>query len=371
MKSNRIRAANVLAWENSRSIALRRSKATKKSAETHDTNRLFEGTRAITPETSESSLHLKTGDPVEGASTVDAKRCHEIEAIFETQQNRRDPERPAEQNVEVTDKGKPTHAFDSKANRKQVTMGYIEKELVFRPDPVEPLCFVLRRGLWKTPHPSEEGEAVRETASSLVRAGQRSVRDSGPEPGHEAAPSLKWFALYTTSRHEKRVALHLSQRQIDCYLPLYRSERRWSDGSRVTLDLPLFPGYLFIRIPRSERGRVLAVPGALSVVGGTGGEPAPLPDATIEALRAGLKLRPAQPHPLMTAGQKVRIRSGALSGFEGVVVRSKNGFRVVLTLEHIMQSYAVEVDLEDLEPLTPGNPTWAAIPEVEVSQSRV
>jgi transcription antitermination factor NusG len=271
----------------------------------------------------------------------------------------------------VTDKGKPTPAFDSKATRKQVTMGYIEKELVFRPATVEPLCFVLRRGLWKTPHPSEEGEAVRETVPSLVRTGQRSGPDPGPEPGHEAAPSLKWFALYTTSRHEKRVAQHLSQRQIECYLPLYRSERRWSDGSRVTLDLPLFPGYLFIHIPRSERGRVLAVPGALSVVGGTGGEPAPLPDATIEALRAGLKLRPAQPHPLMTAGQKVRIRSGALSGFEGVVVRSKNGFRVVLTLEHIMQSYAVEVDLEDLEPLTPGKLTWAAIPEVEASQSRM
>jgi transcription antitermination factor NusG len=250
-------------------------------------------------------------------------------------------------------------------------MRYIERELVFSSDHVEPLCFVLRRGLWKTPHPSEEGEAVRETASSLVRAGQRPGPDSGPELGCEVAPSLKWFALYTTSRHEKRVAQHLTQRQIEYYLPLYRSERKWSDGSRVTLDLPLFPGYLFIHIPRSERGRVLAVPGALTVVGGTGGEPAPLPDATIDALRTGLKLRPAQPHPLTTAGQKVRIRSGALSGFEGVVVRSKNGFRVVLTLEHIMQSYSVEVDLEDLEPLTAGNPAWAAIPEVEASQTRM
>jgi transcription antitermination factor NusG len=122
----------------------------------------------------------------------------------------------------------------------------------------------------------------------------------------------------------------------------------------VTLELPLFPGYLFIHIRRSQRGSALAVPGAVALVGGTGGEPAPLPDATIEALRTGLKLRPAQPHPLTTAGQRVRIRSGALAGFEGIVVRSKNGFRVVLTLEHIMQSYAVEVDLEDLEPLNSG-----------------
>jgi transcription antitermination factor NusG len=192
---------------------------------------------------------------------------------------------------------------------------------------------------------------------------------SSSEPAPDAAPSLKWFALYTTSRHEKRVALHLSQRQIECYLPLYRAERRWSDGSKVMLDLPLFPGYLFIRIPRCERSRALAVPGALAVVGGTGGEPAPLPDATIEALRTGLKSRRAQPHRLMTAGQKVRIRSGALAGFEGIVVRSKNGFRVVLTLEHIMQSYGVEVGLEDLEPLASEAPAWAAIGEMEVVHS--
>jgi len=177
-----------------------------------------------------------------------------------------------------------------------------------------------------------------------------------PSPDHRciAASSSKWFALYTASRHEKRVALHLSQRDIECYLPLYRSARRWSDGSRVTLDLPLFPGYLFIHVSRIERRRVLGIPGALAIVSGTGGEPASLPDAMIDSLRTGLTLQSVQPHPLVTAGQKVRIRSGAFAGFEGIVVRSKNALRVVLALEHIMQSYAVEVDLSDLEPIVPG-----------------
>ncbi|MGA2569235.1 MAG: UpxY family transcription antiterminator [Terracidiphilus sp.] len=186
-----------------------------------------------------------------------------------------------------------------------------------------------------------------------------------------AAQQSRWFALYTAARHEKRVAQHLSQREIECYLPLYRSDRKWRDGSRVTLELPLFPGYLFVHIPRIQRGPVLAVPGVVALVGGTGGQPAPLPDATIEALRIGLTLRPAQPHPLMTAGQRVRIRSGALAGFEGVVVRSKNGFRVVLTLEHIMQSYAVEVDRDDLELLTPGALTGDVIGERGSSRIRV
>ena len=172
-------------------------------------------------------------------------------------------------------------------------------------------------------------------------------------PGYTAEMPIepKWFAVYTTSRHEKRVAQHLTQRQIEFYLPLYKSQRKWSDGSRVTLDLPLFPGYLFVHIKRNERGLVLGVPGTLAVVGGTRGEPAPLPDAAIDALRTGLHLRHAEPHPMLTVGQRARIRSGALAGMEGIVVRKKNSCRVILTLEHIQRSIAVEVDGDDLEPL--------------------
>jgi transcription antitermination factor NusG len=123
---------------------------------------------------------------------------------------------------------------------------------------------------------------------------------------------------------------------------------------RVTLDLPLFPGYIFVRIHRMQRVRVLEVPGVLALVGGTGGEPASLPEADIEALRSGLPLRRVEPHPLLKIGQRARIRSGAFEGMEGVVVRKKNSFRVVLTLDTIMQSFAVEVDGKELEPLDSG-----------------
>jgi transcription antitermination factor NusG len=187
--------------------------------------------------------------------------------------------------------------------------------------------------------------------------GQRRLRSEDcflPEFAPDAVFEPKWFAVYTTSRHEKRVAQHLTQRQIEHYLPLYRSQRKWSDGSRVTLDLPLFPGYLFVHIKRTERVRVLDVPGALAVVGGTGREPVAMPDEAIDALRTGLHLRRVEPHPLLTAGQRARIRSGALAGMEGIVVRWKNGFRVVLTLEHIQRSIAVEVGGDDLEPLGSG-----------------
>ena len=168
-------------------------------------------------------------------------------------------------------------------------------------------------------------------------------------PGFQIVPS--WFAVYTSSRHEKRVQQHLSQRGIEHFLPIYRSQRKWSDGSRVTLDLPLFPGYIFVSIKRFERVRVLEVPGVLAIVGGTGREPAPLPEVEINALRTGLHLRQVEPHPFLTVGERVRIRSGALAGMEGVVVRMKNALRVILTMDLILQSIAVEVDAREIEPV--------------------
>lgn len=173
-----------------------------------------------------------------------------------------------------------------------------------------------------------------------------------PIPGLTESPSAaRWFAVYTNSRHEKKVAQHFTQHQIEHFLPLYSSQRKWSDGSKVNLELPLFPGYIFVHISRAERVKVLSVPGTVAVVGGTGREPSPLPEDAIHALRAGLNERNVEPHPLLTVGQRARIRSGALAGMEGVVLRQKNSCRVVLTIEHIMQSVAVEVNASELEPI--------------------
>jgi len=200
-------------------------------------------------------------------------------------------------------------------------------------------------------HPSEDGEAL-----------QRIVHGSLPaESGFSAESALpvptasRWFAVYTNCRHEKRVALHFRERGIEYFLPLYRSERKWRDGSKVTLDLPLFPCYIFVHIDRRDRVRVLSVPGTVAVVGGTGHEPAPLPDSAIAALRSGLEQRNVEPHPLLTVGQRARVRAGAFAGMEGIVVRKKNSFRVVLTLDLIMQSIAVEVAEEDLDPIETDN----------------
>jgi len=198
-------------------------------------------------------------------------------------------------------------------------------------------------------HPSEDGEALRRSVTL-------DLQSAIPGDVSEVTGRPYWFAVYTTCRHEKRIAQHLTQRHIEHYLPLYRADRRWRDGSRVTLELPLFPSYIFVRIKRSDRVSVLSVPGALAVVGGTGGEPAPLADSAIESLRQGLMEHRIEPHPLLRVGQQARVRAGAFAGMRGVVLRKKSGFRVVLTLEQIMQSIAVEVDEDDLEPIPEEKP---------------
>jgi transcription antitermination factor NusG len=156
-----------------------------------------------------------------------------------------------------------------------------------------------------------------------------------------------WFAVFTVPRHEKRVEEHFRAREIESFLPLCRMRRQWKDGSRGTVQIPLFPTYIFVRIGCSQRVQVLATPGVISIVGGR--EPIPVPDSYIYFLREGLRGRRIEPHPYLITGMKVRIRSGVMVGVEGILLRKKNDFRVVLTLEMIMKSVKVEVKLDEIE----------------------
>ncbi len=162
----------------------------------------------------------------------------------------------------------------------------------------------------------------------------------------------QWFAVCTVPRHEKRVALFLAQRQVEHFLPLYRVSHRWKNGCNAQLELPLFPGYLFVRLDQKERIPVLGLPGVISFVGTRGG-PSELNEREIDALRSGLHLRQAEPFPQLAVGQRVRIKRGPLSGMAGVMVRNAAGVRVVLTVELLRQSIAVEVDLQDVDPVEP------------------
>ncbi len=166
------------------------------------------------------------------------------------------------------------------------------------------------------------------------------------DPGRDAISC--WYAAYTIIHHEKRVAEQLEMKSIEQFLPTYESVRRWKDR-QMQLDVPLFPGYLFVRIPMDARVKVLQISGVVRLVG-FNGCPLALPDSEIEALRQGLKDRlRIEPHPYLTIGRRVRIRTGPLKGMEGILVNRKGNFRVVLSIQLIMRSLSAEVDVADLE----------------------
>lgn len=159
-----------------------------------------------------------------------------------------------------------------------------------------------------------------------------------------------WYAAYTCANHEKRVAVELGAREVEHFLPLYSSVRRWKDR-RVTLDLPLFPGYVFVRLALHERLRVVQIPSVVRLVG-FNGMPTALPDEEMEILRSGLSERlRAEPHPFLNVGRRVRITSGPFAGLEGILKRKKSNLRVVVSLELIQRSVEVDVDGADVRPV--------------------
>jgi len=160
----------------------------------------------------------------------------------------------------------------------------------------------------------------------------------------------RWYAVYTCANHEKRVAAELHARTIENFLPVYTSVRRWKDR-QMRLELPLFPGYVFVRLALCDRQRVVRVPSVVRLVG-FGGLPTALPDAEMEIMRSGLSQSlGAEPHPFLTVGRHVRITGGPFAGLEGVLKRKKSNLRVVVSLELIRRSVAVDVDAADVVPL--------------------
>ena len=158
-----------------------------------------------------------------------------------------------------------------------------------------------------------------------------------------------WYAVYANANHEKRVAQQLEQRSIEHLLPLYESVRRWKDR-RVRLQMPLFPGYVFVRLALRDRLQVLQIPGVVNLVS-FGGRPVPLREADIHAVKICLNQgNRIEPHPYLQTGQRARVKSGPLQGLEGVILRQKTGPRFILSFEFLMRSVAVEIEAMDLAP---------------------
>ncbi len=161
-----------------------------------------------------------------------------------------------------------------------------------------------------------------------------------------------WHALFTRHQHEKAVALSLSNKRHEVYLPLYRSVRQWQDRAKQ-LWCPLFPCYVFIREGMDRQLEILTTPGVIHVVG-WGGRPAVISQTQVDAVKQiiqnGLSV---EIHSFLRCGDRVRVKAGALMGLEGILTRKQGVARLVISLEMLGRSAAVEIDALSVERIGP------------------
>jgi transcription antitermination factor NusG len=161
---------------------------------------------------------------------------------------------------------------------------------------------------------------------------------------------IHWFALQVVPNHERKVADILTYKGRTSFLPTYKKKQRWSDRTKIT-EFPLFPGYVFCQLSHSVARDVLSTPGVNRIVG-FGGKPYPIADEEIIALQKTLRsgLQP-RPEPYLKIGRKVQIVEGPLAGITGILTGYMNQGRLVISVDMIMQSISVEIDVSVVVPV--------------------
>jgi transcription antitermination factor NusG len=161
-----------------------------------------------------------------------------------------------------------------------------------------------------------------------------------------------WYAVYTRHQHESTVAQRLSGSCIEAFLPTYNVIRQWKDRKKH-LSLPLFPCYVFVRSDPKQYLQVILTPGVHFIVT-MAGRPARITDKEIDAIRRAVESQlEVEPHPFLRCGDRVRVKSGPLCDVEGILIRRKGSYRLVLSAEVLEKSVAVEVDAFSVEPIQP------------------
>jgi transcription antitermination factor NusG len=162
---------------------------------------------------------------------------------------------------------------------------------------------------------------------------------------------MKWYAVHTRSRHEKQVDLFLSKRGIETFLPLVHTLSRRRDRKKY-VDIPLFPGYLFVCAEKERLYDVKYTRGVTRIIGTDLDAPTPIPDKQILGIKSimesDVKL---DPFPYLKKGRMVRVKSGPLKGLEGILVERKGHYKLVIRIDLLQKGAAAEVYISDIEPI--------------------
>jgi transcription antitermination factor NusG len=165
-----------------------------------------------------------------------------------------------------------------------------------------------------------------------------------------AEDRLRWYAVRVRTRFEGVATTHLNERGFEAFLPSYKVRRRWSDRVK-TLQLPLFPGYLFCRTDLRSRLPIMTVPGFLHFVG-SGPGPTPINDSEIDSIRIVTEQsHKYHPWPYSSVGQPVKVVNGPLRGLHGIMVEMRNERHVLVSVTLLQRSVLVAIDVADIHPV--------------------
>ena len=168
---------------------------------------------------------------------------------------------------------------------------------------------------------------------------------AGIIPASEA--DVRWYALWTRSRHEQVVREQLERKHVEAFLPTVTRWSRWKDRKKK-IDWPLFPGYCFARFDARERLPILKCAGVVNIISFEG-EPAPIPEHELDAIRTLIESELAyDPCPMIREGMMVEVAHGPLKGVIGRLIRKGAHARLVLSVDLIGQAVSVEVDAADV-----------------------
>ncbi|HXM98834.1 MAG TPA: UpxY family transcription antiterminator [Candidatus Dormibacteraeota bacterium] len=168
-----------------------------------------------------------------------------------------------------------------------------------------------------------------------------------------------WYAVYTKHQHEKSAAELLTRKGFEVLLPLYGVTHRWKDRVK-NIWLPVFPCYLFLRADLRRKLEILRTAGVFWLVE-NGGRACTVPETDIESVRRLTQsAEQLEPHPYMTVGDRVRVKAGPLTGVEGILVRVKNEYRVVVSVQLLQKAVAAEVDIASVEQIEKWSGSWIA-----------
>jgi transcription termination/antitermination protein NusG len=163
----------------------------------------------------------------------------------------------------------------------------------------------------------------------------------------------QWYAVHVRSRHEFSVLELLEKAGREAFLPTVERFRKWKDRKKM-VSFSLFPGYLFVRITKStdDRLSLLKTKGIVRLLGALPGEPEPVPEEQIAALKRLVDSKqPLDPYPYLKEGQRVRVSSGALAGVEGLLVEKSGQHMLVLSVDILRQGVSLKVDASEVEPV--------------------